>query len=398
MLPAVLDAIARQRVDFPFETIAVDSASTDGTADLLRRRVDRVISIPDDAFDHGLTRNLGIEQARGRAGRPAGSGCGAGLGLVAGRADRAAVRGRADRGNLRTPAASARCERRHALLPVALSRPPLTSRESRLRRRRARARSIRWRLERCTFDNVCSCIRRSVWAEHPFSPRRSPRTSSGRGRCCWRVTSWRTCRRRLSSIPTIGRRGTSCCARTCSIAGCTNCSGCARFRRCPLWSARSLSSLALHARCERDGRWTSPERARHRSGVRVAARPVPSARCRRSEAGSRCDPAWCDADPGSRPRLPAGRSRRHRAVRARARARAARCRRRGPRARQGAGSEPGRIRRSPREARRPSHRSGSTTPSAAPGRSRRPTGTRRSAPLPRASSTNSSRTSRTSIT
>ena len=24
------------------------------------------------------------------------------------------------------------------------------------------------RLERCTFDNVCSCIRRSVWIEHPF--------------------------------------------------------------------------------------------------------------------------------------------------------------------------------------------------------------------------------------
>ena len=39
--------------------------STDGTADLLRGRVDRLIGISDDAFDHGLTRNLGIEQARG---------------------------------------------------------------------------------------------------------------------------------------------------------------------------------------------------------------------------------------------------------------------------------------------------------------------------------------------
>src|SRR4029077_2326021 len=24
------------------------------------------------------------------------------------------------------------------------------------------------RLDRCTFDNVCSCIRRSVWQQHPF--------------------------------------------------------------------------------------------------------------------------------------------------------------------------------------------------------------------------------------
>src|SRR2546426_9850584 len=64
-LPAVLDAIARQRVDFPFEIIAIDSASTDGTADLLHSRVDRLISISADAFDHGLTRNLGIEQATG---------------------------------------------------------------------------------------------------------------------------------------------------------------------------------------------------------------------------------------------------------------------------------------------------------------------------------------------
>jgi hypothetical protein len=26
------------------------------------------------------------------------------------------------------------------------------------------------RMRQCTFDNVCSCIRRSVWLEHPFRP------------------------------------------------------------------------------------------------------------------------------------------------------------------------------------------------------------------------------------
>src|SRR5205823_8768979 len=64
-LPALFELVARQRVPFPYETIVVDSGSTDGSLDLLRRRADRVVSIAADAFDHGLTRNLGIEHARG---------------------------------------------------------------------------------------------------------------------------------------------------------------------------------------------------------------------------------------------------------------------------------------------------------------------------------------------
>src|SRR3989442_9517853 len=64
-LPAVLDALSRQRVDFPFEIVAVDSQSSDGTPELLRPRIDRLISIPAGSFDHGLTRNLGVENARG---------------------------------------------------------------------------------------------------------------------------------------------------------------------------------------------------------------------------------------------------------------------------------------------------------------------------------------------
>src|SRR5262249_44175789 len=64
-LPAVLAAIRRQRADLAVEIVAVDSSSTDGTAELLRRSADRVVSIAADAFDHGLTRNLGIEHARG---------------------------------------------------------------------------------------------------------------------------------------------------------------------------------------------------------------------------------------------------------------------------------------------------------------------------------------------
>ena len=64
-LPAVLDAIWRQRVSWPVETIAIDSGSTDGTIDQLKGKVDHLIQIAPHTFDHGLTRNLGVMQARG---------------------------------------------------------------------------------------------------------------------------------------------------------------------------------------------------------------------------------------------------------------------------------------------------------------------------------------------
>ena len=113
--------------------------------------------------------------------------------------------------------------------------------------------------------------------------RRSPRTSSGRERCCWPATGSPTSRRRRSSIPTIGRRGTSSSGRTLCIAACTSCSGCARFRRLRFWRApsprRSLLIVAANGAPSPAG-----EPSRWRSRGRSASI---SARCRRSEAGSR---------------------------------------------------------------------------------------------------------------
>src|SRR5262249_27611246 len=37
----------------------------DGTLELLRGRVDRLVTIPAGAFDHGATRNLAVEQTQG---------------------------------------------------------------------------------------------------------------------------------------------------------------------------------------------------------------------------------------------------------------------------------------------------------------------------------------------
>ena len=64
-LPALLDALERQRVDVEVELVVVDSGSTDGTVALARERAHRLITIPPGEFNHGLTRNRGIEASRG---------------------------------------------------------------------------------------------------------------------------------------------------------------------------------------------------------------------------------------------------------------------------------------------------------------------------------------------
>jgi rhamnosyltransferase len=170
-LPAVLDAISRQRVDFPFEVIAVDSASSDGTADLLRGRVDRLIGISDDAFDHGLTRNLGIEQARGELvvllvqdALPASDSWLATLTAPLFADQRiAGVFGRQLPRSDASVVTRYHLERSIASSPVARAIALSGSAE-------LEALDPIAQLERCAFDNVCSCIRRSVWNEHRFRP------------------------------------------------------------------------------------------------------------------------------------------------------------------------------------------------------------------------------------
>lgn len=61
----VLAAIDRQPGAGQLEKVAVDSGSTDGTIERLERHGFRVLSIPQRAFNHGATRDLGIEQTSG---------------------------------------------------------------------------------------------------------------------------------------------------------------------------------------------------------------------------------------------------------------------------------------------------------------------------------------------
>jgi rhamnosyltransferase len=63
--PEILRRMREQRMGDSFEILVIDSGSTDGTAEFLRRQPVRLIEIPNAEFNHGLTRNLGIREARG---------------------------------------------------------------------------------------------------------------------------------------------------------------------------------------------------------------------------------------------------------------------------------------------------------------------------------------------
>ncbi len=62
---ANLHALREQRLDEEVEIVVVDSSSRDGTADAARAAGARVLVIPPEEFNHGRTRNLLAQQARG---------------------------------------------------------------------------------------------------------------------------------------------------------------------------------------------------------------------------------------------------------------------------------------------------------------------------------------------
>ena len=168
-LPSVFEALSRQQVDFEFEVVAIDSGSTDGSLDLLQRRADRVVEVDAAEFDHGLTRNLGIEHARGELivllvqdAVPANEKWL--RELTAPLLSDTAVAGTFARQRPRSDASA--ITRYYHERWVAAADAQRTMAIDRFASFEALEPMQRFLL--CAFDNVCSCIRRTVWQSHPF--------------------------------------------------------------------------------------------------------------------------------------------------------------------------------------------------------------------------------------
>jgi glycosyltransferase involved in cell wall biosynthesis len=66
----ILEALTRQQVDFGFETLIIDSGSTDATLKIIADRQQRgqqirLHTIPNSEYGHGKTRNLAAQMAHG---------------------------------------------------------------------------------------------------------------------------------------------------------------------------------------------------------------------------------------------------------------------------------------------------------------------------------------------
>jgi len=168
-LPALLDSLWRLPERFPIEIVAIDSGSTDGTVELLRPRVQKLLDVPAASFNHGLTRNAAIAASTGefivlivQDAEPASPGW---LNaIVAPLVQDPRVAGAFARQQPRSDASAITrwyAERwiAGALEPrvVSIPDPGDFDRLEPMQRLRAYA-----------FDNVCSCIRRSVWDTVPF--------------------------------------------------------------------------------------------------------------------------------------------------------------------------------------------------------------------------------------
>ena len=166
--PEVLGAILAQEIRGTLEVVAIDSGSTDGTLELLRDRPVRLIEIPPGEFNHGATRNLGVREARGEL-----------VGLVVQDArplDRRWLQRLVDCFEDPVVAGAYSCQ-----IPRPDANPFIRDRLRRWVAAQTEPRTQQVagedellalppleRLSRVAFDNVSSCVRRSVALEIPF--------------------------------------------------------------------------------------------------------------------------------------------------------------------------------------------------------------------------------------
>jgi rhamnosyltransferase len=165
----LLRKLGEQAGGFELEVVVVDSGSTDGTAELAGRYGAVVYRIPTSGFNHGTTRDLGISLSTGEY-----------VALTV--QDAVPLDGRwlaAMVENLMRDDQVAAVYGRHVPRPDAsvltralvnnLAVATLERREQEIGdQARYRALPPARRRRVASFDNVSSCLRRSVWEEFPF--------------------------------------------------------------------------------------------------------------------------------------------------------------------------------------------------------------------------------------
>jgi rhamnosyltransferase len=166
---ASLDRLSAQEGDFEREIIIIDSGSTDGTVELAQRYGAIVHKIPKTEFNHGATRNLGVSLARGKY-----------VALVVQDAvpvdERwlSAMVENMERDEQVAGVYSRQIARKESgtVTRAVINSLALASLERREQfvgdSKRYSKMPPRERRRLATFDDVSSCLRRSVWEEIPF--------------------------------------------------------------------------------------------------------------------------------------------------------------------------------------------------------------------------------------
>jgi glycosyltransferase involved in cell wall biosynthesis len=166
---ALLDKVSSQETDFDYEILVVDSGSTDGTVELARHYGATVHRVSRAEFDHGATRDLGISLSRGEYA--------ALLVQDAVPLDEQWLAAMVEALNQDELTAGVYgrqipCPESNALTRVLVNSWPTASLD---RREQVAGASYLYRSmpptkrrSLATFDNVSSCVRRSVWEKLPF--------------------------------------------------------------------------------------------------------------------------------------------------------------------------------------------------------------------------------------